>query len=130
MKSGPVLAVLVVIGYVGFEAYAVYKVSYRTEPTYLHNMLVKAKTVVQACAADTDRDVEGFERTLARVTQKFKLEIAAQSPHGDGNAIDEAIATKAAASQRAAEVEVAKLGCEHLEIRNHMKRFDIYASKG
>ncbi|MFK7966262.1 MAG: hypothetical protein AB8C46_20045 [Burkholderiaceae bacterium] len=130
MKSGTTLAVLFVIGYVGFEAYAVHKVSYRTEPTYLHNMLIQAKTVVQSCAADTNRDVEGFERSLARVTQKFKLEIAEQSPSRDSSEIDQVIASKAAASQSAAEDEVARLGCKHIEIRNHMKRFDIYASKG
>ncbi len=130
MKSGTALAALAVIGYIGFEAYAVHKASYRTEPAYLHNMLVQAKSVVQACGSVEGRDLAGFDRTLARVTQKFKLEIAEQNPGKDNRAIDQTIAGKAADSQSAVMDTVARLGCEDLEIRKHLRRFDIYAGKG
>jgi len=129
MKNGTGFAIVVVIGYIGLEGYAVHKASYRTEPAYIHNMLVEAKTAVQACAGSTSPDVEGFNRSLTRVTQKYKREIGEKTPSKSVKIIDQEVADKAAATQMTIEAFIAEKGCGHQEVKNHLRRFDIYARK-
>ena len=53
MSNGTPLAILIVLGYVGFEAYAVYRVGYRVgyrmEATYIFDQFVSAKRAQILC---------------------------------------------------------------------------------
>jgi len=80
MKNGTGFFVVLLIGYIAFEAYAVHRASYRTEPAYIHNMLIEARAAVEACDDGSTRDVEGFDRILRRVTAKYRGELLEKSP--------------------------------------------------
>jgi len=130
MKNGTALAVMIILGYVAFEGYAVHKASYRTEPAYIYNMLIEAQTAVDSCDDGLKPDVAGFRKVLTRVTLKYKNELAEQQPTRDDGAIDQAVSAKAAAARNAVNAYIAENGCADQEVRNHQRRFDIYARKG
>lgn len=129
MKNGTGFAIVIVIGYIAFEGYAVHKASYRTEPAYIHNMLVEAKTAVQSCGEGSSPDTAGFNRSLTRVTEKLKRELTEENPDKDVDTINLEIAKKAAAAQATVEAYIAEKGCADQEVTNHLRRFDIYARK-
>jgi len=44
MKAGSAIAILAVVGYLGFEGYAFSKASHRMQPDYIYDLLVRAQT--------------------------------------------------------------------------------------
>jgi hypothetical protein len=130
IQRGTVAVVVVLLGYVGMEAFAIRKASYRTEPAYIHNMLIEARTATEVCSIDVTALREGFNRTLGRVTERNRRDLAERYPQEDASAIDQRIAEQVRSAQSAVEAFLADKDCTDQEIKNHFQRYKIYARRG
>lgn len=133
MKNNVMLAVIVlIVGYLAFEGYVGYKVKHRFEPAYIHDMMIKAQTAVSVCSRRLKPapDTAGFDRVLARVTRKYRDALAEQSPGKDVAIIGQELADKVASIQGGIKAHVAEKTCDDQDVKDHLRRFDIYARKG
>jgi len=71
MNKGSVLAVAIVAAYMGVEIFTFQKVSHRTKPDYIHNLLVETRIAIEVCNSDVSALSTRFDRTLARVSKRY-----------------------------------------------------------
>ena len=129
MSRGSLIAVVVVLAYVGFEAYAVHKVSYRMEPAYIHNMLIEARQAMRLCRDGGGELEDRFDSTLSRVSQQYREQIAEERPKLDSAGIERVVSARTRAASDAIDALQSAKGCTHQEMKNHFKRYEIYASR-
>lgn len=130
IQRGTAAVVVVLLAYVGMEAFAIRKASYRTEPAYIHNMLIEARTATDACNIDVTALRGGFSRTLGRVTERYRRDLAERYPEEDARAIAQRIAEQVSSAQSAVATFLADKDCTDQEIKNHLQRYKIYARRG
>lgn len=128
-NSGTTIAIAVVLLYVGFELFAVHRVHYRTEPEYLHNMLVSARTVTKECEFDVSTLEARFDQTLQRVITRYQNKLKASNADLNDTEIERLIAEQTLQSEDAMKTVVQQKGCSDKEIKAHLQRFGIYARK-
>lgn len=135
-RSGLLLAILIVLAYVGFEGFAIHKASHRTKPGFIHTMMVQARTAVERCdPTDANSGVRGaFNRTLERVEGKLRQSLAEEQPEKTPDEIEQQIARRVQDAQASIgellNGDNARDGCDTPALRKHLKRYHIYASKG
>lgn len=128
-NKGTILAVLLVLGYVGLEGYAVKKVSYRTKPDYIHDVLIQAKTVTEACNSDRLEYRDRFEKTLTRVVNSYRSMLADANPKATDSDISQQLADRTVQSVTEAESELSGMDCNHQTMKDHFQRYRLYARK-
>lgn len=129
MKSGTVIALVVLTGYIGFEAYAVRKARYRTEPAYIYNMLVEAKAAAELCDTGDPELLGKFDKTLLRVTQQYRDDLADKNSSLDAASIDKKISDQNIAASSKLKRFHELNGCSHKEMAAHQQRIRIYARR-
>ncbi len=129
MNKGTVLAVTIVAAYMGVEIFAFQKVSHRTKPTYIHNLLIETRTAASICNSDVAALSDRFDRTLARVSKKLKEEIQDNNPGSSSADIDLQIAGQRQIAQQGIRESLASAGCASQEMKDHLVRYRIYAKK-
>jgi Tfp pilus assembly protein PilE len=129
MNPGLVLAILAVIGYIGFELYAVQKAGYRMEAPHIYGQLVSARHAMERCGDPDTGQAEGFRRTFATVQQRAEQHLAKAHPEADTSAIDEMMTERAAAGKTEVNDQIEAKGCGSQAVWKHRKRFEIYARK-
>ena len=126
MKLGPIVFVLAVLGYTGFEVYAVSRNSYRMQPDYIYSQFAAADRAVTACGIDKSSRRARFERNR-NYQQARALERLASAEDTDTPA-----AVRLDAQARAAVDEVNRLidieGCDSVSLWKWARRFDLLAN--
>ncbi|MFK7994116.1 MAG: hypothetical protein AB8B87_08250 [Granulosicoccus sp.] len=129
MKSGTLIAVLILTGYVALEAYTIRKASHRMEPAYIHNMLIEAKVATELCKAKALELKPRFDKTLHRVTESYQTELRANDPDLTDNELSQQLALQVAAANERVTQAVNAAGCLNTQITAHFQRYRIYAKK-
>ena len=84
MNRGVVFAVILLVGYVGFEMYAVSRVGYRLEPLYIFERFVEADRAVSACGAPPAEMRDRFARNRRSVRSRAEQELLDAKPERIG----------------------------------------------
>lgn len=129
MNTGTILAVMVVVAYLGFEAVAAYKASHRMEPAYIHNLLVETHNAVEICNSDVSALRERFERTLSRATNAFERSLLDITPNAKPEEIVSQIIEQRSQAQSRVTQSLAEAGCDSRQMKDHLIRYRIYANK-
>lgn len=129
MKFGPVIAVVILGGYVGLEAYTIRAASHRMEPAYIHNMLIEAKVATEMCESSALELAPRFTRTLQRATSSYQKELSESDSNLSEPDIEQQLAEQIAAAQTKVAEEVETKSCSHADIKAHFQRYRIYAKK-
>lgn len=129
MTSGTAIALAVLTAYIGFEAYAIRKASHRTEPAYIYNMLAESRTAAALCNFGDPELLERFDRTLSKVKQQYRDDLADKNPEFDAAAIDEVIAETSALAENQVKQFYQQNDCLHETMTAHNQRIKIYARR-
>jgi len=129
MKNGTLVAVIILAAYIGFEAYAIKKVSHRTEPGYIYQLLVEADAATRLCEHSALAMQPRFTRTLARVSENHKQELAADNPELSAQQISARLQQQIALADQSLKQAISADGCDTAEMKAHFQRYRIYAGK-
>jgi hypothetical protein len=129
MKSGTLIAALVVAAYIGFEAYAIKKASHRTEPAYIYQLMIDANAATQLCKHSALAQQPRFTRTLARVSDSYAQDLSESNPELSVAQIIEKLQQQVALADQSLKRKVSIHGCDSPEMKAHFQRYRIYAGK-
>lgn len=116
MKQGPILALLIVAAYLGFEIFAVTKVAYRLEPVYIFERFVAMDRAMSRCG-DPAPDVQSrFTGNRDSVRQRAELELREQNPEETPQAIDRRLAEIVHSQEATVDALIDQLGCDDIEV--------------
>jgi hypothetical protein len=127
MSKGTLVALLVVLAYVGFEGYAIHKLGYRMEGPYIHDHFVSAYRALNACGTAEDGQREKFLRNLASIRERASRELAEKQPEASREEVDRMLSTRATIREQEVDALVNAGGCTDKEVWKLLKRFEIYA---
>ena len=127
MKMGPVLAVLVLAGYIGFEFWAMSRVAYRMEAPYIVASQVEAQHAMALCGSPDAEQSADFRHNLASVTRRAQRELAETYPQDAAAAIDERIGERTRTSIASVDTLVAEKGCDDIEVWKLHRRYENFA---
>lgn len=128
MKSGTLIAIVVLAAYVGLEAYTIRHASQRMKPSYIHNLLVEAKEAAELCTSPVLELEDRFTRTLERATDSYREALTEEASESE-QSIEQQLTEKTAAARTKVAQEVELKGCSHPDIKAHFQRYRIYAKK-
>ncbi len=129
MNIGTILAIVVLAGYVGLEAFTIRSASERMKPAYIHPLLIEAKTASDICYSSALVLEERFNKTLQRTSNSHREAMSEAAPTLSAGDIDQQLAQLIAASEKKVTEEVTAKGCLHPDIKAHFQRYRIYAKK-
>lgn len=118
MSKATVLASLLVIGYLVFEAYAITRAGYRTEPLYILDRYVSANHATARCGDPPAAQREKFMRNLAVVRRDAAGDLAEAHPQAGAGQVAAMLDERVAAVEREIDELVAELGCDASEVRS------------
>ena len=127
MNKGTILAIIVLAGYIGFEVYAINKVSYRMEGLYIFDQYVSAQRAFSVCNKPEGKKYEKFLRNLAAVRRRALKELAEEQPEVSADEIQHLAALRETENQNKVDTIINAKGCEDKEVWTLLKRFEIYA---
>ena len=116
MKQGPILAVLVVAAYLGFEIFAVTKVAYRVEPVYIFERFVAMDRAMSRCGKPAPDVQSRFTRNRRSVRQRAELELGEENPEKTPQAIERMLAETVQSQEERVDALIDQLGCDDIEI--------------
>lgn len=128
MNKGGFLAILAIIGYIGFELHTVNKARYRMEKPYVFDQFVSAHRAYTACRKPQDEAYQKFERNFALMRSRTLVALANVSADASVD-VTQMLSERIAEKERVVDVLVASKGCADVEVWKLLRRFDIYAGK-
>jgi hypothetical protein len=122
-----ILFILIVVGYVVFEGYALTKISYRAEPLYIFDQFLSANHAVRTCGAPEEAQLQQFERNLRSVTNRAAKELRELHPDTSAEEIEQMISARDEERRREVDAIVRAGGCSDPQMKTLLKRFEIRA---
>ena len=129
MKSGTLIAVVVLGGYIGLEAFTIRQASYRTEPDYIYQLLIEAEAAALLCNHSVLELQPRFKRTLARVTDSYMQKLTEDRGETSQEELSRLLEQQSLSARQSLEKTVAEKGCSDPELKAHFQRYRIYAKK-
>lgn len=138
-----IAAIIVVIGYFGFEAYNLHRLGYRMEPLYIFDQFASAHVAIQHCgqadSSERRRFADNFAYVTARaeedLTERYTDELSTQpqeladnsapkvpEQHAEGSITD-----RLALRQAEVEALLESQGCDGPDLRRLVKFHEIRA---
>jgi hypothetical protein len=127
MGKAPILLLLVLAGYIGFELYALHRTSYRVEPAYIFDQFLSAHHAAVECGQPHPKQLEQFRRNLRSVAGRAAKDLQEKYPEKSAADIEAMIDQRS--RQREGEVDaiIEAGGCADPQIKTLLKRFEIRA---
>jgi hypothetical protein len=116
MRTGPVIAVLVLAGYVGFEAWAVKRSGHLIEPANIFDQYIAIDQAAGRCGAPDEKQRKDFERNLAAVTRRARADLAESNATEPADLLDQRLRERADARRAGVDAVIDNQGCESKEI--------------
>ncbi len=129
MNIGTILAIIVLVGYLGLQAFTFQQANEREKPAFIYPLLLEAKTASNICYSSALELEERFSKTLQQTTQGYRETLSEAAPTLSEAAIDQQLAQEIAAAEKKATEEVLDKGCLHPDIEAHFQRYRTYAQK-
>lgn len=128
-KTGTVVFVLIVLGYLGFELYVVGRNSYRTEPDYIFRSYVQASQAVESCGVLKAGSYESFPGNLLYVQGRAADALAEANANLGHAAAATAIRELEIATRREVEDLISRTGCDEKEVWMLRRRYENYSRR-
>lgn len=129
MKTGTLIAIVVLGGYLGLEAYTIRAASKRMEPAYIHNLLVEARQATEICESSALELQARFTRTFQRAATSYEKDWAENATDSSAQIFEQQLAEQIALAQKKVTEDIDAKGCSHPDIKAHFQRYRIYAKK-
>lgn len=129
MKGGLLPAIVIIGGYLAFEAHVMNKASHRLEPLYLYDQFVIAGEAATRCAESPPAQQEQFARNLAATERRTLAALSKAQPEIPEATLVADLAERRAAREAETAAEIARLGCDAPETRAMLKRYEIRAAR-
>jgi len=117
MNLRAALAALFVLGYLGFEIYAIQKTGYRTEPDYIFSQFVGAKAASERCGEPSDEVSRRFSRNFAAVERGAREDFVEQQANETAASTSDYINELIGEREREVEQMIDSQGCEAADVR-------------
>ncbi|MFK8016711.1 MAG: hypothetical protein AB8G17_14855 [Gammaproteobacteria bacterium] len=124
MNAGSIAAIVVVVGYIGFEVYAVKRSGFRMEPGYILGQFASAARGAELCATPNADQQERFARNYATTRWRAERALAAQNPTHSTAQINTEISAQIAEYYATVDTLVETNGCAGGEAWKLVKHFD------
>jgi hypothetical protein len=127
MGKAPILLLLVLAGYIGFELYALHRTSYRIEPAYIFDQFLSAHHAVVKCGNPGPGQLEQFRRNLRSVAGRAAEALRGEYPEQSLADIEAMINERSRQREREVDAIIEAGGCADPQIKTLLKRFEIRA---
>lgn len=127
MRTMPILFILIVVGYVGFELYGLHRAKERMDPVTILDKFHMADRATSRCGEPEGDDLERFQRNLGLAERRATRALEERSPDATGVEIAEMLAARREASVQEVDGIVEAKGCGDREIYILLRRFAIWA---
>lgn len=123
----PALVILVVLGYLGLEVYALYHARDRMDAVGIFDSFVKAGRAHAACGeADPERRAR-FEANLNKTTERAVRKLAERNPGLDQAGVSRMIGERRRALEAETDALIATQGCRGREVDLLVRQYSIWA---
>lgn len=121
MRAGALLALIVVVAFLGFELYTLTRLSYRTEPLYIYDQWLRADAAFERCGSGDHSERKAFLRNLSAVRRRAADALADELPGDDDAARDLRLEQRAAQQRQAVLNVVTAGGCGDKQVWRWLK---------
>ena len=126
-KAMPAVAILVVLGYLGFELYALDRARERMDAVSIFDSFVKAGRAHAACGeADPERRAR-FEANLNKTTERALRKLAERNPGLDAAGVSRMIGERRRALEAETDALIVSQGCGGREVDLLVRQYSIWA---
>jgi hypothetical protein len=129
VKSGIIPVVILIGGYLAFEAHLMHKAAYRLEPLYLYDQFVIAGEAVARCGDPPAAELDQFIRNLQATERRTLAALRESRPDTPDDALAAELAERRAGREAETAAEIERLGCDAPETRAMLKRYEIRAAR-
>lgn len=129
MNIGTIVAIVILAGYLGLQAYSINQANQQNKPAYIHPLLIEAKTASKICHSSALELEELFSRTLQRTTDSYQEALSEAADTSSEADIERQLAQQIAALEKKVTEEVISKGCLHPDIEAYFQRYRLYAKK-
>ena len=128
MKLGPVVFILVAVGYFGFEVFMVSKNGYRTEPEFIFfDQFVSAAQSVEICGVLKKNPAERFMANYEYAKVRAANAIAEKNPDKSEAEIASLVDERELEARAGVQSQIQEKGCKDTDIWRARKRFENLA---
>jgi hypothetical protein len=121
MRTGPVIAILILAGYVGFEAWVVKRSGHLIEPLNIFDQYIAIDRAATACGALDEDQRKDFQRNLDAVTRRARDDLAQIHATEPASAIDRRLRDRADVQRASVDAVIGAGGCQSKEIWKLLK---------
>jgi hypothetical protein len=118
---------LIVLGYVSFELFALQKTKHRVDPIYIFDQFLAANHAVMKCGRPEDGQLEQFRRNLKSVAARAAKALHERNPEKSTEQIDRMIKLRDDEREQEVDAIIEAQGCSDPHINTLLKRFEIRA---
>jgi hypothetical protein len=129
VKSGLIPIVVLIGGYLAFEAHVLNKAAYRLEPLYLYDQFVIAGEAAVRCGDPPAAELDQFTRNLKATERRTLAALRESRPDTADDALAAELAARRATRVAETSAEIERLGCDAPETRAMLKRYEIRAAR-
>jgi hypothetical protein len=123
----PILFILIVVGYVGFELYGLHRAKERMDPVTILDKFHMADRASSRCGQPEGDDLERFQRNLGLAATRATRALEQRNPDASGVEIAEMLEARRDTRQQEVDAIIAARGCGDREIYILLRRFEIWA---
>ncbi len=127
MGFGPIAALVILVGYLGFELTMLSAQKYRTEPLFVHYEFVTADQAVMRCGDPGAEERQRFQSNFQAVRRKAFADLRETNPQASQDELSREL--DALATQRISEVDafIDANGCKHKDVWRWVKLHQVRA---
>ncbi len=127
MGFGPIAAILILVGYLGFEVTMLNAQRYRTEPLFVHHEFVTADQATLRCGDPGAEERQRFQSNLQAVERNALAELRETQPQAAAEELMRQL--EALATERIDEVDafIDANGCKHKDVWRWVKLHEVRA---
>ena len=126
-KAGPLLALVIVLGYLGLEATAAHKAAPRMKASAIYTKVAAAHRAVERCGPLTPATLEQGVRNLVVMREQASRKLTEQQTDASPDAIARQLDEQSQQARAKTDALVDDKGCEHRDVRYQRSVFDIHA---
>jgi hypothetical protein len=123
----PILFILIVVGYVGFELYGLHRAKERMDPVTILDKFHMADRATSRCGQPEGDDLERFRRNLGLAATRATRALEQRNPDASRIEIAEMLEVRRTAREQEVDGIVEARGCGDREIYILLRRFEIWA---
>jgi hypothetical protein len=123
----PILFILIVVGYVGFELYGLHRAKERMDPVTILDKFYLADRATSRCGEPEGDDLKRFQRNLGLAESRATRALDERNPDASGDEIAEMLDARREARVQEVDAIIQARGCDDRDIYILLRQFEIWA---